>query len=469
MKNRKGVFMRKISRVETIVALLLAVLLAYVMMCGNREFRTLQTVTEQYIECENAAKQLQDGSDYLTEQVRLYAMTRQTKYRDLYFEEATVTQRRENALESLRGYFEGTETFELLEAALNCSEDLMNTEYYAMRLVAEATDPDPTTWPAAIRELELTPEDAKKSGAEKLRLAQTMVCDDQYQNARTEITGDVSTCVENLISKTRTRQQQASAVFTMTYRWMEFGVAVLIALMLFSCWTARKLVVEPLNRFGESIREGKLFPELGAEELRHLARTYNSVFEENKISQQLIRHEAEHDGLTDLLNRSSFDKLQQVYENGTCPYALIIVDVDVFKSVNDTYGHAAGDEILKKVALLLKNAFRSIDYVCRIGGDEFAVIMVQMTSDLKYTIENKIAWINEELSEPKDGLPAVSLSVGVAFTDRENPGESIFKDADHALYQVKEHGKHGCGFYSDGRARKPETPPDKNAAAADSQ
>ena len=91
------------------------------------------------------------------------------------------------------------------------------------------------------------------------------------------------------------------------------------------------------------------------------------------------------------------------------------------------------------------SSFRSIDYVCRIGGDEFAIIMVEMNPSLKYTIVDKIT--AEELSEPTDGLPAVSLSVGVAFTERENPGPSIFTDADEALYHVKENGKHGCGFY----------------------
>lgn len=85
--------------------------------------------------------------------------------------------------------------------------------------------------------------------------------------------------------------------------------------------------------------------------------------------------------------------------------------------------------------------------MCRIGGDEFAIIMVEMNPSLKYTIVDKITAINKELSEPTDGLPAVSLSVGVAFTERENPGPSIFTDADEALYHVKENGKHGCGFY----------------------
>lgn len=73
----------------------------------------------------------------------------------------------------------------------------------------------------------------------------------------------------------------------------------------------------------------------------------------------------------------------------------------------------------------------------------------RVSACLKYTIQEKITAVNQELSEPTDGLPAVSLSVGVAFSDRENPGESIFKDADKALYQIKEHGKHGCGFYGE--------------------
>ena len=102
---------------------------------------------------------------------------------------------------------------------------------------------------------------------------------------------------------------------------------------------------------------------------------------------------------------------------------------------------------MKRVAELLTTAFRSIDYVCRIGGDEFAVIMVDMTTDLSYTITDKINAINSQLEITEEGIPQVSLSVGVAFTDRKNPGEDIFKDADSALYYTKEHGKHNCSFY----------------------
>ena len=119
--------------------------------------------------------------------------------------------------------------------------------------------------------------------------------------------------------------------------------------------------------------------------------------------------------------------------------------MDVFKEVNDTFGHGIGDQILRKVASVLKKQFRNIDY--RIGGDEFAVIMVNSASDKRCTIQKKIEEANEELSNPTDSLPAVSLSVGVAFSDRKNPNGSISNDADTALYYIKEHGRHNCGFY----------------------
>ncbi len=124
-------------------------------------------------------------------------------------------------------------------------------------------------------------------------------------------------------------------------------------------------------------------------------------FEEANVTQR------RENALTDLLNRGSFEKIMHIYETGDTPFAMILVDVDTFKSVNDTYGQAAGDVILKKVSGLLKSAFRSIDYVCRIGGDEFAIIMVEMTSDLQYTIKGKINYINEELAKTEEDIPAV--------------------------------------------------------------
>lgn len=447
MTVKRKIKIQTVSAWNIGVTIGLAVLFAVISAQGNKEFRVLQTTTEQYIECENAAKQLQDGSDYLTEQVRLFTTTGQREYMDLYFVEANTTQRREHALESLRTYFDGTSTFESLQAALDCSDQLMDTEYYAMRLMSEGLALRTTSLPEEIQAITLTELDRFLPYNEKIAKAQRMVSDDAYQSARVEISHDVTDCMNSLIEQTRNHQGRASTIFSDLYLKQEISITILVVLMLAFCLIVRRLIVKPLIKYNESIQSGVIFPVIGAAELQTLAVTYNQVFEENQETQKLIRHEAEYDALTDLLNRGSFEKLLHVYESGDRPFAMLLIDVDTFKSVNDTYGHDMGDKILKHVATLLKKTFRSADYVCRIGGDEFAVIMVEMTSDLQHIIQEKITNVNNELSDREAGLPAVSISVGVAFSDRENPGESIFKDADKALYLVKENGKRGCAIY----------------------
>ena len=446
---KRKIKIQKISAWCIGATIVLALLFAFVLVQGEKEFQILRLTTDQYILCEKAANQLEEGSKYLTEQVRLYAMTGEDQYMEAYFHEADVDKRREHALEELKGYFDGTEMFQSIQNALTDSQELMQTEYYSMRLTSEGTGLADSAWPDEIRQTELSEEDQKLSAQEKIAKAQEMVSDDHYEEARKTINENVTACVDRLIDQTRRQQGRATSIFSDMYLKLEAGIVILLALLIGICVMMRRLVVKPLVSYNECITKGEIFPVVGAAELQNLAETYNRVYEENQETQKLIRHQAEHDALTDALNRGSFERILDIYDTGDSPFALILIDVDTFKSVNDTYGHAAGDEILKKVCSLLKRAFRSIDYVCRIGGDEFAIVMVEMTSNLQYTIKEKIQWVNEELGQEKDGLPAVGLSVGAAFSDRENPGESIFKDADKALYYVKEHGKRSCRIYGD--------------------
>lgn len=445
--KKKKIRIQRVSIWNICLTLILAIGFGILCFQSAKEFKVLRNATTRYISSEKAAKQLQEGSDYLSEQVRLYAVTGDVKYRDLYFEEVNSTKRRENAVLYLKKYFGGTESFEALQNAMEYSESLMSTEYYSIRLEAEASGEDESEFPDEIKEIVLSEADSQLSAEEKNRKAQDLVYNNEYQDAKTDITKSVNKCVNELIRQTRNQQGRATTIFSDMYHKMEIGIMVLVVLMFVMCIVVRQLVVKPLISYNESITRGEIFPVIGAAELQNLAETYNRVHKENEETQKLIRHQAEHDAMTELLNRGSFEKLLRIYEEGDIPYALILVDVDIFKSVNDTYGHAVGDELLKRVASNLKKAFRSIDYVCRIGGDEFAVIMVEMTSNLKYTIEDKIAMVEEELSKPEGDIPPITLSVGVAFSDRENPSENIFKDADKALYYVKEHGKNGCNIY----------------------
>lgn len=105
--------------------------------------------------------------------------------------------------------------------------------------------------------------------------------------------------------------------------------------------------------------------------------------------------------------------------------------------------------MLKKVAGTLLDHFRSDDYVCRIGGDEFVVFMVHADIRLEELIENKFEHINSILADTAaDGLPEVSVSAGVAHGKNAGDTLELFNQADKAMYNTKRNGKKGCTFYT---------------------
>lgn len=438
---------RTVSNCSIAATIVLSSLCIALSLFGIQKYTVFRNATQEYISCESAIKQLQAGSDNLTRQVRLAAMTGEQKYIDAYFEEANVTKNREKALDDLSELECDTAALDTLQAALDSSVHLMQTEYYAMRLVEEAGDIPQSLWPEEILATDLNDEDRQLSSEEMLNKARQLVVSIDYENAKTEISDEVDISLNMLMQEIANRENRAATIFSDAYKKLMFCIFLLALMTLLICLMMRYWIVKPLLSYNENISHGIISPVCGANELQMLAHTYNQVYEENEERELIIKHQAEHDPLTGLLNRGSYDRILDLYQKDQNNFALILIDVDIFKSVNDTYGHAVGDQILKKVAGLLTSAFRTIDYICRIGGDEFAIIMVDMTSDLRYTIEEKIEFVNDQLTHPEDGSPVVSLSVGVAFTDRENPGESLFKDADQTLYYTKEHGKCGCNFY----------------------
>ena len=443
----KKISIRTVSIVIFLITVVIGGMLALISSECTRQFQNLQDETERFIQCESALQQMQAGSDYLEKQVSQYVQTGQYIHMDFYLKEIRETQRYEKACDYLQQEFGGTTAIKPLESAVAYEEKLREQEFYIMRLMAEVSFADEALWPEEIRGIALTAEDAALEQEQKQERALEILNGHAYKILRTNEDNYIVGAKQALGQQTRNNQNHAQTVFQDVYLKFETGVAVLIVLVLLICIILWKLVIAPLKMYGKSIVKGEIFPVAGAKELPELATTYNKVYQENLVAQKLIRHEAEHDALTDALNRGAFEKILSIYEQGDTFFAMIMVDVDVFKQVNDTYGHSVGDKILVKVANNLQREFRSIDYICRIGGDEFAIVMVDVGSDLKEVVREKIAQVNENLSNPTDGLPAVSISVGVAFSDRENPGDSIFKDADKALYKVKKNGRHNCGFY----------------------
>ena len=156
-------------------------------------------------------------------------------------------------------------------------------------------------------------------------------------------------------------------------------------------------------------------------------------------------YNALHDSLTGLYNYSAFDIL--FHDSDPDHIAVLIAEIDDFGRIKHEHGKEYTDRIVCHVADTLRDNFRSVDHICRLQEDEFAVIMSRVTSTGKDLVTEKIEQINFELSEKTADHIPVTLSVGVAFSDRERPDGDVFQDADTALKRMKEMKQTGYAVF----------------------
>jgi len=171
---------------------------------------------------------------------------------------------------------------------------------------------------------------------------------------------------------------------------------------------------------------------------------------ERKSFQAELEHHAFHDTLTDLPNRALFsNRVEHALASRRrdhLPVAVLFLDIDDFKNVNDSLGHAAGDEVLKEVSRRLQDCMRPVDTTARLGGDEFAILVHDAESELHSIEIAHRAMSALEQAVPLDGREIkVAASIGIAFSDQEmvsaQDAEELLRNADAAMYMAKESGK----------------------------
>ncbi len=160
--------------------------------------------------------------------------------------------------------------------------------------------------------------------------------------------------------------------------------------------------------------------------------------------QQLLQHLAIIDPLTKLYNRYFFEKIanEKIEEAAAMDNELLfaMIDIDYFKSINDTYGHDKGDLVLKDIAAILRNGFRKSDPIFRIGGEEFLILL--QTSDVKRVLEILEELRQEVARHTFNGIERnVTISIGVAKYKEGDTVESLYKRADQMLYKAKRSGR----------------------------
>jgi diguanylate cyclase (GGDEF)-like protein len=265
------------------------------------------------------------------------------------------------------------------------------------------------------------------------------------------------------------------------YLWLSLGGMLLFSMFV---WRIAHRLMAPLRKLAERVKqvaEGDMTPTVieRRDEIGSIASSFNDLLSELVSSKQKIeRHaqdmelvveqrtcelrianeelieQATHDALTGLPNRKLFhDRLHQAIvlaHRANAGMALMFIDLDRFKWVNDTLGHAAGDALLSEVSTRVQSCIREGDTVARLGGDEFVVILSQ--TGTTSNVEEVAARILQELVTPFD-LPGgadtqISGSIGIALYPEHGETETqLLQHADQAMYHVKNTGRGGYHFW----------------------
>lgn len=192
----------------------------------------------------------------------------------------------------------------------------------------------------------------------------------------------------------------------------------------------------------------------GKGEILGVVLVFHDVSEQRRLAHEMS-YRATHDQLTGLINRSEFERrMQAIYDkvgNGDPAAALLFIDLDRFKIVNDSCGHAVGDELLKNISALMQSVIRANDTLARLGGDEFAAIIENCSTEAAVGIAEKICVAVAGFSLAHDGKQyRVGASIGLAMIEPSAASVStILREADAACYAAKEAGRNRVHVWRD--------------------
>lgn len=418
------------------------------------QFKKYAFSTNQSTIISHAAINLQEGSDYLTEEARLFVITTEYIHLENYFYEINNRKRRETAISELKENAGNSKAIDFLEMALAESYTLEQQEMYALRLVVEGKhfDKNPAyAIPTEITQIRLLPEDAALSDDYKVAKAWLIMFSEEYLSQKQIISSYKSQAMNEILDYSDEILYQSYEKLKNNFIKMVFAIGLIFIFNLSLFIVIIYFVILPLYKHIKNISEGHRLDKSNTQEFNILTDTFNEMFDKNEANEILLKHKAEHDELTGVLNRSAFTQIKLAYTNSTENIALIIIDIDFFKLINDNYGHSTGDLVLQRVAKVLKDNFRNSDYVTRVGGDEFVIVLTNCDANQEVTkklISTKLNQIKETLAEKIENIPNVTLSCGVELS-ATGYSDRLYEHADAALYEVKRAGRNDFRFYSD--------------------
>ena len=420
----------------------------------NNRFHAVENAIYKFIICEQSSELIKESTNYLTDQARLFVVTYKEEYVNDYLKEINVTKRQQKALSELEKVCSEKDlALQRLKIAMEQGQSLINMELYAIRLAYKVMDKDNSEIPAQIAEIPIRSIDDTVPKEKLKNTAVNNLFGEGYLIYKTRINENCRLTISAIEQQIKDELNMNATDLGTNIRRLRYLFLILLIVNVILFIAFAYLIILPLERFKTAIENDERLNVIGALECKHLAESYNEIYDLKAQNEKSLLKKAEYDALTGILNRRAFDQVCHTSSEKKQPVALLLIDMDNFKYINDNYGHAGGDTALKELARLLTETFRTDDYVARIGGDEFAAILPNCARSAANIIKQKILTVNEKLVNIKDNIKPVSISVGVAFSE-EGFSEELFKNADRALYIVKEKGKRGCEIFEEDSANK---------------
>ncbi len=267
-----------------------------------------------------------------------------------------------------------------------------------------------------------------------------------------------------VVERDRADIYQAWAAFRNLFLSLMGGLTLLVGLI---AWQMGRSIVTPLEHLtgaADHIAAGDLsvqLPVAQRDELGHLTQVFNQMTDNLRQSRdefeaasqtlqkqnKLLEKLSITDSLTGLYNRKKLDDIlaDQLarFKRNQRPFALLMLDIDHFKKLNDTYGHLAGDQVLASVARTFSNSIRNIDFVARYGGEEFVIVLPETAlSAARDMAERILTQVRSASYQFNDQSIAVTLSIGVAMSrSSDESADTLLARTDRMLYEAKRAGR----------------------------
>ena len=439
--NPGGIRANNFMMLMVILFIFLYVLIISLFMKISRVSASLSETMQKSSSYIEEATSILGGSSLLSETSSNFILVPVTESGEInlspliaYAGELESDRRGPQVAERFQGYEVSDEVREKINTAADAAQFMLDAQLHAMALVTSVYPLPPQTPASEIPIPELSKEEQDLPEEAKLGLAHSLILGQEYGQNKSAVSSNINESTGMIKAAMGQKSAQTAKRIGILRKLLWVATALTIITLFLVFFIIYRQVLHPLIEFTRLINSANpLTEKKGLLEVRKLAAAYNGLLRRRDALDQILRSAAVTDTLTNLPNRYGYEQYILELQDGSHAIALLLFDVNYLKITNDTYGHAAGDELLRSSAECISSCFgSSAEHNCfRFGGDEFAAVV----KDASPADVQKMVRQFQEDQKKRD----ISIAWGCAYTDdiAGTNFKEMMAEADREMYEQK--------------------------------